>query len=281
MADSYAHPEVLVDTAWVAGHLNDPQVRLLEVDVDTAAYDQGHLPGAVGLHWKRDLETPVVRDIASREQIDGLLSVAGISPESTVILYGDNNNWFATYAWWLLKYYGHKDARIMNGGRKKWMDEGRPMTKDVPTPRQTAYRTKSPDPSIRAVRDDVLAAARTKSSTLVDVRSPKEYSGELLAPEALPQEGAQRGGHVPGAANIPWAENVQADGTFKPADQLKALYAARGILPDQEVIAYCRIGERSSIAWFALKYLLGYPNVKNYDGSWTEYGSLIGAPIER
>lgn len=281
MAAAYANPDVLVDTAWVAGHLDDPQVRLLEVDVDTTAYDQGHVPGAVGLHWKRDLETPVLRDIASREQIEGLLSLAGITPESTVVLYGDNNNWFATYAWWLLKYYGHKDARIMNGGRKKWMDEGRPMTKDAPAPAPTRYRTKEPDPSIRALRDDVIAAAKSNTALLVDVRSPKEFSGELLAPEALPQEGAQRGGHVPGAANIPWGENVQADGTFKPADQLKTLYAARGVTPDKPVIAYCRIGERSSIAWFALKYLLGYPNVKNYDGSWTEYGSLVGAPIER
>jgi thiosulfate/3-mercaptopyruvate sulfurtransferase len=281
MAASYATPNVLVDTAWVADHLKDPTVRLLEVDVDTNAYDQGHIPGAVGLHWKRDLETPVLRDIASKEQIEGVLSIAGITPESTVILYGDNNNWFATYAWWLLKYYGHKDARIMNGGRKKWMDEGRPMTKDVPAPQPTTYRTKGTDASIRALRDDVIAAATKKSAALVDVRSPKEYSGELLAPEALPQEGAQRGGHVPGAANIPWGENMQADGTFKPADQLKALYESRGVTPDKPVIAYCRIGERSSIAWFTLKYLLGYPNVKNYDGSWTEYGSLIGAPIER
>jgi thiosulfate/3-mercaptopyruvate sulfurtransferase len=281
MAASYANPNVLVDTAWVADHLTDPKVRLLEVDVDTTAYDQGHIPGAVGLHWKRDLETPVVRDIASKEQIEGLLSIAGIAPDSTVILYGDNNNWFATYAWWLLKYYGHQDARIMNGGRKKWMDEGRAMTKEVPAPAPTTYRTKAPDPSIRAARDEVLAAAKAKAAVLVDVRSPKEYSGELLAPEALPQEGAQRGGHVPGAANIPWGENVQPDGTFKPADQLKALYEARGVTPDKPIIAYCRIGERSSIAWFALKYLLGYPNVKNYDGSWTEYGSLIGAPIER
>ena len=281
MAAAYANPDVLVDTAWVADHLNDPKVRLLEVDVDTTAYDQGHIPGAVGLHWKRDLETPVVRDIASKEQFEGLLSLAGIAPDSTVILYGDNNNWFATYAWWLLKYYGHQDARIMNGGRKKWMDEGRAMTKEVPAPQPTTYRTRTTDSSIRAVRDDVLAAAKAKAAVLVDVRSPKEYSGELLAPEALPQEGAQRGGHVPGAANIPWGENVQPDGTFKSADQLKALYEARGVTPDKPVIAYCRIGERSSIAWFALKYLLGYPNVKNYDGSWTEYGSLIGAPIER
>ena len=281
MAAAYAHPEVLVDTAWVAGHLSDPRVRLLEVDVDTTAYDDGHIPGAVGLHWKRDLETALTRDVASREQVEGLLGAAGITPDSTVILYGDNNNWFATYAWWLLKYYGHRDARIMNGGRKKWMDESRPMPRDVPDPKPTAYRTRDPDPEIRALRDDVITAARTGSAALVDVRSPKEYSGELLAPEALPQEGAQRGGHVPGAANIPWGENVQADGTFKPADQLRALYESRGITPDKPVIAYCRIGERSSIAWFALKYLLGYPDVKNYDGSWTEYGSLVGAPIER
>jgi thiosulfate/3-mercaptopyruvate sulfurtransferase len=281
MAEGYAHPEVLVDTQWVADHLNDPKVRLLEVDVDTSAYDQGHIAGAVGLHWKRDLETPVVRNIASKEQIEELLGKAGVGNDSTVILYGDNNNWFATYAFWLLKLYGHADARLMNGGRKKWVDENRPLTKDVPGPLRTTYKAKDPDASLRAVRDLVLGSIGKPGLTLVDVRSPKEYSGELLAPENLPQEGAQRGGHVPGAQNIPWGENVAPDGTFKPPEELRKLYQGRGVTPDKEVIAYCRIGERSSIAWFALTYLLGYPKVRNYDGSWTEYGSLIGAPIER
>ena len=281
MAQGYAHPEVLVDTQWVADHLKDPKVRLLEVDVDTTAYEQGHIPGAVGLHWKRDLETPVVRDIATKAQVEELLGKAGVSNDSTIIVYGDNNNWFATYAWWLCNLYGHGDARIMNGGRKKWVDENRPLTKDVPTPDRVTYKAKDPDASIRAIRDAVLGAIGKPGLTLVDVRSPKEYSGELLAPENLPQEGAQRGGHVPGAQNIPWGENVASDGTFKPAEELRKLYEAKGVTSDKEVIAYCRIGERSSIAWFALKHLLGYPNVRNYDGSWTEYGSLIGVPIER
>lgn len=278
---AYANPEVLVDTQWVQDHLGDPKVRLLEVDVDTSAYDQGHIPGAVGLNWKRDLETALERDIASKTQFEQVMSRAGISNDSTVVLYGDNNNWFATYAWWLLQYYGHKDARIMNGGRKKWLDEGRPLTKDVPAVSPASYRAGKPDATIRALRDDVLAAVGKKGVALVDVRSPKEFAGELLAPENLPQEGAQRGGHIPGAANIPWGENVAPDGTFKPADELKALYESRGITPDKEIITYCRIGERSSIAWFALKHLLGYPAVRNYDGSWTEYGSLVGAPIEK
>ncbi|GIW52779.1 MAG: sulfurtransferase [Gemmatimonadales bacterium] len=281
MATEYANPKALVETAWVAEHLEDPKVRILEVDVDTSAYEQGHIPGAVGIHWKRDLETPVTRDIATKEQLEEVLSRAGVSNDSTVVLYGDNHNWFAAYAWWLLKYYGHEDVRIMNGGRKKWVEEGRPLVTEIPAPPRTAYRARRPDRSIRAFREDVLRAIGKKRFALVDVRSPKEFSGELLAPEHLPQEGAQRGGHVPGAQNIPWGENVNEDGTFKSAGELKQLYQSRGITPDKEIITYCRIGERSSIAWFALKELLGYPKVRNYDGSWTEYGSLVGVPIER
>jgi thiosulfate/3-mercaptopyruvate sulfurtransferase len=280
MPIAYANPDVLVDTQWVADRI-DQGIKLLEVDIDTTSYDGGHVPGAVALHWKRDLETPVVRDIAAPEQLEEVLGKAGVSNADTVILYGDNNNWFATYAWWLLKYYGHEDAMIMNGGRKKWLDEGRPLTKDVPAPRPAKYTVRAPDRASRALREDVLGAVGSERLVLVDVRSPREFAGELLAPEHLPQEGAQRGGHIPGARNIPWGENVQADGTFKPPDELRQIYESRGVTPDKDVIAYCRIGERSSIAWFVLKHLLGYPAVRNYDGSWTEYGSLIGAPIER
>ncbi len=278
---SYAHPEVLVETQWVAEHLQDPKVRLVEVDVDTAAYGEGHIPGAVGWNWKRDLEEPIERDIAHKDTLAQLLGRSGIAPDTTVILYGDNNNWFATYAFWLLKYYGHADARVMNGGRAKWIAEGRPMTKEVPSHPATRYEIPKSDKSIRVVRDEVIAAVGRPNLALVDVRSPKEFSGEILAPENLPQEGAQRGGHIPGAANIPWRQAVREDGTFKSADELKALYQGKGITPDKEVIAYCRIGERSSHTWFVLKYLLGYPTVRNYDGSWTEYGSLVHVPIEK
>ncbi len=281
MGTEYANPGALVETAWVAEHLGDPKVRILEVDVDTSAYEQGHIPGAVGIHWKRDLETPVTRDIATQEQLEKVLGRAGVSNESTVVLYGDNHNWFAAYAWWLLKYYGHEDVRMMNGGRKKWLEEGRPLVSEVPAPPRTVYRARRPDRSIRAFREDVLRAIGKRKFALVDVRSPREFSGELLAPENLPQEGAQRGGHIPGAQNIPWGENVKEDGTFKSAVELRQLYQSRGITADKEIITYCRIGERSSIAWFALKELLGYPKVRNYDGSWTEYGSLVAVPIER
>ncbi|MGH2374156.1 MAG: sulfurtransferase [bacterium] len=279
--DGYAHPEVLVETDWVAPHLNDPSLRLVEVDVDTAAYDSGHIPGAVGWNWKIDTQQPIRRDIPDRGTLEALLSRSGIGNNTTVILYGDNNNWFATFAFWLLKMYGHADARIMNGGRKKWVDEGRPMTTDAPAIAPTAYRAKDPNWSLRALRDLVREYLGNANRALVDVRSPKEFSGELLAPENLPQEGAQRGGHIPGAANIPWGQAVADDGTFKPADQLRALYGGKGITPDKEIIAYCRIGERSSHTWFVLTYLLGYKQVRNYDGSWTEWGSLIGAPIDR
>jgi thiosulfate/3-mercaptopyruvate sulfurtransferase len=278
---TYAHPEVLVETQWVADNLKDPKIRLVEVDVDTAAYGEGHIPGAVGWNWKSDLEETLERDIAHQATLDKLLGRSGIANDTTVILYGDNNNWFATYAFWLLKYYGHADARLMNGGRAKWIAEGRPMTKETPKHPATTYKTQGPDKSIRVVREEVIASVGKAGLGLVDVRSPKEFSGEILAPENLPQEGAQRGGHIPGAANIPWSQAVREDGTFKSVEDLKQLYQGKGIVPDKEIIAYCRIGERSSHTWFVLKYLLGYPKVVNYDGSWTEYGSLVHVPIER
>jgi thiosulfate/3-mercaptopyruvate sulfurtransferase len=279
--DNYAHPEVLVETQWVADHLNDPNLRLVEVDVDTGAYDSGHIPGALGWNWKKDTQQPIRRDIPDKAGVEKLLSQSGIANNTTVILYGDNNNWFATFAFWLLKLYGHADVRMMNGGRKKWVDEGRPLTMTAPTVTPTTYHAKEADQNIRALRDQVLAGLGKPQQGLVDVRSPKEYSGELLAPENLPQEGAQRGGHIPGAKNIPWGQAVREDGTFKAGEDLKALYGNQGITNDKEIIAYCRIGERSSHTWFVLKYLLGYPSVRNYDGSWTEWGSLIGAPIEK
>ncbi|HEY8737363.1 MAG TPA: sulfurtransferase [Candidatus Dormibacteraeota bacterium] len=277
----YAHPEVLVDTQWVIDHLNDPKVKIVEVDVDTSAYDTGHIKGAIGLDWRKDLQARPVRDLLPKDQLEKLLSSKGISAEDAVLVYGDNNNWFAAWFVWNLKYYGHKDARLINGGRKKWQDEGRELVTDAPSVKPATYRAGQPNQAIRALRDEVLAELGKAGSVLVDVRSPKEYSGELLAPENLPQEGAQRGGHIPGAANIPWGQAVGEDGTFKPVDELRALYEGKGVTPDKAVIAYCRIGERSSHTWFVLNYLLGYPNVRNYDGSWTEWGSLIGAPIER
>ncbi len=279
----YAHPEALVTTDWVDQHKSDPNVRLLEVDVDTSAYEQGHIPGAVGLNWQTQLMNTTVRDVASREEFEQLLSQAGVTPETTIVVYGDNNNWFATWAFWQLKYYGHPDVRVMNGGRKKWLDEGRELTTEAPQvqPTQYSFPSDQPDESIRIYRDEVLERVREQSAGLVDVRSPKEYSGELLAPEGIPQEGAQRGGHIPGAQNIPWSQAVREDGTFKSADELRALYEGKGITPDRETIAYCRIGERSSHSWFVLKYLLGYPNVRNYDGSWTEWGSAVRVPVEK
>ena len=277
----YAHPEVLVDTQWVVDHLNDPKVKVVEVDVDTGAYDTGHIKGSIGLDWRKDLQARPVRDLLPKDQLEKLLSSKGISADDTVLVYGDNNNWFAAWFVWNLKYYGHKDARLINGGRKKWQDEGRELVTDAPSIKPATYKAGQPNKAIRALRDEVLAELGKAGSVLVDVRSPKEYSGELLAPENLPQEGAQRGGHIPGAANIPWGQAVGEDGTFKPVDELRALYEGKGVTPDKAVIAYCRIGERSSHTWFVLNYLLGYPNVRNYDGSWTEWGSLIGAPIER
>jgi thiosulfate/3-mercaptopyruvate sulfurtransferase len=276
----YAHPETVVTTDWVAGHRSDPNVRLIEVDVDTTAFDQGHIPGAAALNWKTELQDQLTRDIAPREVVEGLLSRLGVGPDTTIVLYGDNNNWFGAYAFWLLKVYGHKDVRVMDGGRKKWIDEGREVTTDVVEYPRTEYRAQAPDLSIRAFRDEVRQVLGKPDYALVDVRSPAEFTGEILAPPGLP-ETAQRGGHIPGAQNIPWSQAVQDDGTFKPADQLRELYGGKGITPDKNIVAYCRIGERSSHTWFVLKYLLGFQNVRNYDGSWTEWGSVIGAPIEK
>jgi len=280
MAD-YARPDSLVSTDWVAENLNNPKVRLIEIDVDTAAYDTGHVPGAVGWHWKNDLETDLQRDIADQSMMEGLLSAAGVEPDTTVILYGDNNNWFAAYALWVLKYYGYENVKLMNGGRKKWVEEGRDLTTDAPSYSKTSVSLAGPNDQIRAQRDEVMAHIGKSGGALVDVRSPGEFSGELLAPENLPQEGSQRGGHIPGAQNIGWALACNEDGTFKTADELKELYGGKDVTPDKDVIAYCRIGERSAHTWFVLTHLLGYENVRNYDGSWTEWGSLVGVPIER
>lgn len=280
MAD-YAHPEVLVTTQWVADHAHDPKVRVVEVDVDTSAYEQGHVAGAVAWNWQTELQDVVRRDLIDPRAFEALLGRSGIANDTTVIVYGDHNNWFAAWALWQLKYYGHDDVRIMNGGRKKWLEEKRPITTDVPKTTPTGYRAKAPDESIRAKREQIFAVLdRRQTATLVDVRSVDEFTGKVIAPPGM-TETAQRGGHIPGAANIPWAQAVNEDGTFKSADALKQLYESKGVRNDREVISYCRIGERSSHTWFVLKYLLGYDKVRNYDGSWTEWGNLIGAPIER
>jgi thiosulfate/3-mercaptopyruvate sulfurtransferase len=280
-ANGYANPAALVETDWVAAHLGDPGLRLVEVDVDTSAYATGHIAGAIGWNWQTDLQRRPVRDIPTTEEWEDLLGRSGIGNGDKVVLYGDNNNWFAAFAYWLFRMHGHRDVCLMNGGRAKWLAEGRPTTTDVPTPQPTTYRAVAPDRSLRAFRDDVAQAVGRNDLSLVDVRSPKEYSGELLAPENLPQEGAQRGGHIPGARNIPWATAVAENGIFKPVDDLRQIYGAQGVTADKPTIAYCRIGERSAHTWFVLAELLGHPNVRNYDGSWTEWGSLIGAPIER
>jgi thiosulfate/3-mercaptopyruvate sulfurtransferase len=277
----YAHPEVLVDADWVEAHLSDPKVRLIEVDVDTSAYEQGHIPGAVGFNWQKELQDQVVRAPVSQAQLEALLSRSGVSNDTTIVLYGDNNNWFAAWALWILKYYGHQDVRLLDGGRVKWLADKRELTTSVPTYARTDYHTQASKEDIRAYRDYIFTQLNRQGFAMVDVRSPGEYSGELLAPANLPQEGAQRGGHIPGAANIPWSQAVNADGTFKSAGELRALYGGKGVTEDKEVVAYCRIGERSSHTWYVLHFLLGYPNVRNYDGSWTEWGSLIGAPIEK
>jgi thiosulfate/3-mercaptopyruvate sulfurtransferase len=277
----YVHPEVLVDADWVETHLRDPQVRLLEVDVNTKAYEQGHIPGAVGVNWQTELQDQIVRAPLLQGHLEKLLGDVGVSNDTTIVLYGDNNNWFAAWAFWILKFYGHNDVRLLDGGRVKWEADKRELTTEVVKYPHATYHAKTPNTEIRALRDQILSALGHKDIALVDVRSPGEYSGELLAPANLPQEGAQRGGHIPGAANIPWAQAVREDGTFKSADELRSIYEGKGITPEKEVIAYCRIGERSSHTWFVLNYLLGYPKVRNYDGSWTEWGSLIGAPIEK
>ncbi|HEV2476247.1 MAG TPA: sulfurtransferase [Candidatus Dormibacteraeota bacterium] len=278
---SQTQTKSLVGTDWIADHAKDAGLRLVEVDVDPSNYDKGHIEGAVGWNWKKDLQDQVARDIAPKDALAELLGKSGITPDTTIVLYGDNNNWFAAYAYWALKYYGHDKVQLVDGGRVKWEKEGRAYSTDVPGYTPTSYRFKSsPNEHIRAYRDQVLE--RIGKAALVDVRSPKEYSGELLAPENLPQEGAQRGGHIPTAASIPWATAVNAeDGTFKSNDELKEIYGGKGVVSNKEVIAYCRIGERSAHTWFVLHELLGYPDVKNYDGSWTEWGSSIRVPIEK
>jgi thiosulfate/3-mercaptopyruvate sulfurtransferase len=273
----YANPGSLVSTDWVAQNLGS--IKLVEVDEDTEAYERGHIEGAVAFHWRKDLQDPVRRDFATKEQFEKLVAGKGISPSDTVVLYGGNNNWFAAYAYWYFKVYGHENIRLMNGGRKKWELEGRPLTTATTATSPASYHAKEADNSIRALRDEVVAAVGTKP--MVDVRSPDEFSGKLAAPAHLPQEQAQRKGHIPGAKNMPWSKAANEDGTFKSLEELKALYEVDlALSPQDETIAYCRIGERSSHTWFVLKELLGFPQVKNYDGSWTEYGSLVGVPIQ-
>jgi thiosulfate/3-mercaptopyruvate sulfurtransferase len=278
----YAHPEVLVDTAWVAEHLNDPKVRLVESNEDLLLYETGHIPGAVKIDWVSELNDPVVRDYLDAEQFAELLASKGISNDTTVVFYGDKHNWWATYAFWVFKLFGHQDARILNGGRAKWIAEGRELTREVPSyPRGSYTAPERDDNSIRAFRDQVLQHIKQSGGALVDVRSPQEFSGERTHMPEYPQEGTLRGGHIPTAVNVPWAKAVKEDSTFKDADELRALYGELGVTPDKDVVAYCRIGERSSHTWFVLTYLLGYPRVRNYDGSWTEWGNGVGLPIEK
>jgi thiosulfate/3-mercaptopyruvate sulfurtransferase len=277
----YAHPEVLVSTDWVAEHLDDPNVRIVESDEDVLLYDMGHVPGAINLDWHTDLQDQVKRDFLDKAGFEALLGKNGIGNDTTVVFYGDRNNWYATYAYWLVKYFGHRDARVMNGGRAKWEAEGRPMSRDVPSYPETTYTAQESDERIRAYRDDVLKQVKSGAPALIDVRSVPEYTGEVLHMAGYAQEGAQRGGHVLGAKSIPWATAANEDGTFKSPEQLREIYGGKGITPDKNVIAYCRIGERSSHTWFVLRELLGYPDVRNYDGSWTEWGSMVGVPIAK
>jgi thiosulfate/3-mercaptopyruvate sulfurtransferase len=272
--------DTLVSAEWAQGHLDDPDVRFVEVDVDTTSYEQSHIPGAVGWNWTSQLSDGIRRDIASREDFSKLLSQSGIAPDTTIVLYGDNNNWFAAWAYWQLKLYGHEDVRILNGGRKYWLDNGLPLSTDVPNYPETGYELPELDNKLRAFRDDILPRLDDPGLVLVDVRSPAEYNGEIIAPPNLP-ETAQRAGRIPGAASIPWGQTVREDGTFKSREELEELYAAKGVTPDKDVIAYCRIGERSSHSWFVLHELLGFERVRNYDGSWTEWGSMVGVPIEK
>jgi thiosulfate/3-mercaptopyruvate sulfurtransferase len=277
----YAHPEVLVSTQWVADHLNDANIRIVESDEDVLLYDVGHVPGAVKIDWQTELQDPLIRDYVSKENFEKLMSEKGIANDTAVVFYGDKNNWWACYAFWTFKVFGHEKCLIMNGGRQKWIEEKRPLSKEVPKYPKTNYKVPQVNLSIRAFRDDVMKHLESKKP-LIDVRSPKEYSGELLHMEAYPQEGALRGGHIPGAKNVPWARAANEDGTFKSVEELKAIYEQeQGLKPNDDVIAYCRIGERSSHTWFVLTYLLGYNKVRNYDGSWTEWGNLVRAPIEK
>jgi thiosulfate/3-mercaptopyruvate sulfurtransferase len=278
--DGYANSAALVSTSWVAEHLNDPSIRLIEVDVDTEAYGRGHIAGAVALSWTSQLSDRVRRDVVNREAWSALMGEIGVTPYTRLIFYGDNNNWFAAFAYWIAKLYGHEDAALMNGGRKKWELEGRPLTTEVPRLTPTQYSARPLDLTYRAYMRDVQPyVGAPDGKALVDVRSPAEYNGEIVAPPGL-SETAQRSGHIPGAQNVPWGQAVNEDGTFKSHDELRQLYEAKGVTPDKDVIAYCRIGERSSHTWFVLKELLGYERVRNYDGSWTEWGSVVDAPIK-
>jgi thiosulfate/3-mercaptopyruvate sulfurtransferase len=277
----YARPEVLVDTDWLEQHSADKGVATVEVDEDTSAYDKGHIPNAIAINWETELHDLPRRDFVSRRQLADLLGGKGISSDDTIILYGGNNNWFAAYAYWLFKYRGVPDVKLLNGGRKKWELESRPLVQDAPRRAPTKFELGDEQPELRIFRDDVVERARSGRGAWVDVRSPEEFRGELLAPPHLPQEQAQVPGHIPGAANITWSKAVREDGTFKSAEELRALYENEGVTSESDVVTYCRIGERSSHSWFVLTELLGYPTVRNYDGSWTEYGSLVGVPVER
>jgi thiosulfate/3-mercaptopyruvate sulfurtransferase len=275
----YANPDALVSTEWVAEHLGDGTFKLIEVDEDTDAYERGHIPTAGSLHWRNELQDPVVRNFADKPHFEGLLGSKGVGNDDLVVLYGGNNNWFSAYAYWYFKVYGHGNVKLMNGGRKKWELEGRELTAEKPAVTATTYSARDADLTIRALRDEVIS--KVGATPMVDVRSPDEYSGKLAAPAHLPQEQAQKKGHIPGAKNVPWSKSANEDGTFRSLEELKTLYQVeQGLQPQDETIAYCRIGERSSHTWFVLKELLGFPQVKNYDGSWTEYGSLVGVPIE-
>src|SRR4051794_18639112 len=279
-ATGYAK-DVLVTTEWLAEHVSEENIVVAEVDENPDLYDDGHIPGAIKLHWRDDLQDPVERDLVEKDAFEQLMGSRGIGNDTTVVLYGDKNNWFAAYAYWYLKIYGHGDVRILDGGRQKWIDEGRELTTAPAAPQTARYAAAARDESVRVYRDDVLARLGDPTRALVDVRSPGEYAGELIAPPGYEQEGAQRGGHIPTAASIPWATAVRDDGTFRPAEELRELYESKGITPEKEVTAYCRIGERSAHTWFVLQELLGYEKVKNYDGSWTEWGNLVDVPIEK
>jgi thiosulfate/3-mercaptopyruvate sulfurtransferase len=282
MTKQYFNQDVLCETEWVNNNLDNPGIKILEVDYDVEnSYKEGHIPGAYMVWWKKDINDLYTRDIINKTQFENLMSRIGVLPETELILYGDFNNWFAAFAFWVFKYFGHKKIRIMDGGRKKWEQENRPYTKEEPPSTPTEYVAAAPDEGIRAYLDDVKRSFNKSEVGLVDVRSQKEFNGEITAPPEYPAEHAQRGGHIPGAKNIPWIQAINEDGTFKTAEELKSLYSNLGITPDKHIICYCRIGERSSHTWFVLKYLLGYPSVQNYDGSWTEWGNMIGNPIEK
>jgi thiosulfate/3-mercaptopyruvate sulfurtransferase len=279
---SYKHPEVLVETNWVNDHLKDSNVRVVEVDYDpTANYNLGHIPGAVLFDWRKDMNDPLARDIISKQRLEELLGNAGVTNNTTMVLYGDFNNWFAAFVFWIMKYYGIEKIVLMNGGRKKWIAEDRQIAKDTPSYPRASFKATEPKEDLRTYLDYVRRSLNDKKKILVDVRSPAEFTGEITAPPEYPNEHAQRGGHIPSAVNIPWSQAVRQDGTFKSAQELSTLYQGKGVTADKEVLTYCRIGERSSFTWFVLKYLLGYPNVKNYDGSWAEWGNMIRNPIEK